>query len=195
MRPAALFLLAAVSGLGATAIRDVTIVDAVNGSLAPHMTVVWEGERISRIGPSATLYLSRDTTIIEGAGKFLIPGLWDMHVHLAVTNDNPLPKFLDWGVTGVRDMGSDYARVVAWRDAIEKGRAPGPHVIATGPPVDRLATPDEARQAFDKLYEMDVDFVNVSGGVSRDAYFALAEEARHERKPVAGEIPGTVTVT
>ncbi len=158
-----------------------------------------EGDRIKSIGRGPAL-----GTIVNGRGKFLIPGLWDMHVHLW-DQENRLPEFIAWGVTGVQDMGSDFARVSAWRDAIEKGRATGPRIVTPGPPVDGAPspepklpvlvarTPDEARKAFDKLWGMDVDFIKVLSGLSRDAYFALAEQARHWDMRMLGHVPTSVT--
>lgn len=102
-------------------------------------------------------------------------------------------------------MGSDFARTSAWRDAIETGKAIGPHILTSGPPVngspsddDKLPvlvarTPEEARNAFDQLWNMDVDFIKVLSGVPRDAYFALAEQARHWHMRLEGHVPTSVT--
>jgi predicted amidohydrolase YtcJ len=126
-----------------------------------------------------------------------------MHVHLYYKQY--LPLFVAFGVTGVQDMGSDFSKVSAWRDEIEKGIAVGPHIITSGPPVDGGASEDpklpllvarnadQARLAFDQLYKMDVDFIKVLSSLPRDAYFALAEMARHWDMRMAGHIPTNVT--
>jgi imidazolonepropionase-like amidohydrolase len=186
-----------------TAIQDVTVIDVASGTARPHMTVVIEEGKISRVGAAASIALPANTQIVAGKDKFLIPGLWDMHVHLYYKQY--LPLFVAYGVTGVQDMGSDFSKVSAWRDEIEKGAAVGPHIITSGSPVDGGAstdpklplivaqTADQARAAFDQLYKMDVDFIKVLSRLPRDAYFALAEMARHWDLRMVGHIPSAVT--
>ncbi len=175
------------------------MVDVASASIRPHQNVAIVGDRIQSVSSRSV-----PGTIVNGRGKFLIPGLWDMHVHLW-DKTNPLPRYVANGITGVQDMGSDFARTVQWRDAIEKGRAFGPHIITSGPPVDgvpspdeklpvlEVKTPDDARKAFDKLWDMDVDLVKVLSGLSRDAYFALAEQSRHWEIRMAGHVPTSIT--
>ena len=188
---------------GGTAIQDVTVIDVATGTARPHMTVVIEEGKISRVGAAASIPLPAGTQIVAGKDKFLIPGLWDMHVHLYYKQY--LPLFVAFGVTGVQDMGSDFSKVSEWRDEIEKRSAIGPHIITSGPPVDGGAsndpklpllvarTADQARAAFDQLYKMDVDFIKVLSRLPREAYFALAEQARHWDLRMVGHIPSTVT--
>jgi predicted amidohydrolase YtcJ len=128
-----------------------------------------------------------------------------MHVHLW-DKQNVLPQYLAHGITGVRDMGSDYARTRAWRRAIESGKAIGPHVVTCGPavngtpsdnpklPVDIIRDPEQARREFDRLDNMHVDFVKILSTLPRDAYFALAERARHWDLPFVGHLPNDVTI-
>ena len=188
---------------GGTAIQDVTVIDVAAGVARPHMTVVIDEGKISRVGGAASIALPAGTQIVSGKDKFLIPGLWDMHVHLYYKQY--LPLFVAYGVTGVEDMGSDFSKVSQWRDEIEKGSAIGPHILTSGPPVDGGAsndpklpllvarTADQARVAFDQLYKMDVDFIKVLSRLPRDAYFALAEQARHWDLRMVGHIPANVT--
>jgi imidazolonepropionase-like amidohydrolase len=182
------------------AIVDVTVVDILTAALHAHQTVVVSDDRILSVGARAPA----GARIVSGRGKFLIPGLWDMHVHLWYAQ-NQLPTFVAFGVTGVRDMGSDFKRTSAWRDAIEKGTAVGPHILTSGPPVDGHASDDdklpvvvaqnakEARVAFDQLWNMNVDFIKVLSGLSRESYLALAEQARHWHVPFEGHIPTEVS--
>jgi imidazolonepropionase-like amidohydrolase len=196
------FLFAALQLAAASiAVQDVTLIDVATGTARPHMTVVIDDGKISRVGTS--IQLSASTRVTSGKDKFLIPGLWDMHVHLYYKQY--LPLFVAYGITGVEDMGSDYSRTSAWRDEIEKGTAVGPHIITSGPPVDGSSSQDpklpvlvartgeQGRAAFDQLYKMDVDFIKVLSSLPREAYFALAEQARHWDMRVAGHIPTTVT--
>jgi len=185
------------------AIQDVTLIDVASGTARPHMTVVIDDGKISRVGIASSIQLPASTRIVAGKDKFLMPGLWDMHVHLYYKQY--LPLFVAFGITGVQDMGSDFSRVSAWRDEIEKGAAVGPHIITSGPPVDGgksedpklpllvARTADQARVAFDQLYKMDVDFIKVLSRLPREAYFALAEQARHWDLRMVGHIPTNVT--
>ena len=186
-----------------TAIQDVTLIDVASGTARPHMTVVIDDGKISRVGVATSIQLPATARIVSGKDKFLMPGLWDMHVHLYYKQY--LPLFVAFGVTGVQDMGSDFSKVSGWRDEIEKGIAVGPHIITSGPPVDGGAsddsklpvlvarTADQARQSFDQLYKMDVDFIKVLSRLPREAYFALAEQARHWDLRMVGHIPTNVT--
>jgi imidazolonepropionase-like amidohydrolase len=182
------------------AIVDVTVVDILTAALRTHQTVVISDDRITSIGTKAPAV----ARVVNGRGKFLIPGLWDMHVHLWYAQ-NQLPTFIAFGVTGVRDMGSDFKRTSAWRDAIEHGTAVGPHILTSGPPVDGRPSDNdklpvivaqnakEARAAFDTLWDMNVDFIKVLSGLSRESYLALAEQARHWHVPLEGHIPTAVS--
>jgi imidazolonepropionase-like amidohydrolase len=183
------------------AIQDVTVIDVASGTARPHMTVLVDEGRISRVGPS--IPPPSAARVVSGKNQFLIPGLWDMHVHLYYKQY--LPLFLAFGVTGVQDMGSDFSKVKVWRDEIEKGEISGPRIITSGPPVDggtsddpnlpllMARNADQARAAFDQLYKMDVDFIKVLSRLPRDAYFALAEQARHWDLRLVGHIPSSVT--
>lgn len=185
------------------AIQDVTVIDVASGTARPHMTVVIDEGKISRVGAASSIQISAATRVIAGKDKFLIPGLWDMHVHLYYKQY--LPLFLAFGVTGVQDMGSDFAKVKIWRDEIEKGSTIGPRIVTSGPPVDGGPSEDpklplivarnaeQGRQAFDQLYKMDVDFIKILSRLPRDAYFALAEQARHWDLRMVGHVPSNVT--
>lgn len=198
------FLIVSFSTKAATlAIRHVTLIDMTGGPVLEDRTVVVNGERIAQIGPAATTTIPKDAIVVDGAGKYLIPGLWDMHVHLW-HRENLLPLYAAFGITGVRDMGSDFERTKTWREKIETGKAIGPRIVTCGPvlssrdsgdeklPTIVVNTPRDARKAFDQLYDMDVDFIKVLS-IPRDAYFALAEQSRHWKVPFAGHVPQTVT--
>ncbi len=187
------------------AIRGVTIIDVVDGRAIQDSALLLRDGKIAYAGPVAGLRIPAGAKVVEGAGKFAIPGLWDMHVHLWESH-NMLPLYIAHGVTGVQDMGSNFERTKAWRKAIEEGKAVGPRIITSGPAVDGRASGEpklpvlvagtaiEARKAFDKLYDLDVDFVKVLSSVPRDAYFALAEQTRHWNLPLKGHVPDSVTV-
>jgi imidazolonepropionase-like amidohydrolase len=112
-------------------IRNVTVIDGTGAEPKTGMTVVVEHSRISAIGPVGSARYPSSARIIEGSGRYLIPGLWDMHVHLDDL-DGTLPLFIVNGVTTVRDMGSVLENTVAMRDKIEAGTLIGPRIKTSG---------------------------------------------------------------
>ncbi|HLJ51584.1 MAG TPA: amidohydrolase family protein [Bryobacteraceae bacterium] len=190
--------------LADTLIRNVTLIDMATGNESAHQSVLIHGDRIRAVG--ANLRAGPHVEVVNGVGKYLIPGLWDMHVHLWY-KENQLPQYVAWGITGVRDMGSDLAQVKRWRAEMQAGKFVGPHIETSGPPVDGgpsddpklpilvVQTPVEARNTYDDLEQKyNVDFVKVLSRLPRDAYFALLERARKWGLQVAGHVPESVTV-
>ncbi len=191
----------------ALVLTNVTVVDVRTGGLRPGMTVTIRGGRIASIaakGPGPDPVGQR----IDGSGKYLIPGLWDMHVHLAFGDWFPgareivLPLFVANGVTGVRDMGSDLAPVVGWRRAIGAGTLIGPRIVTSGPMLDgpkprfpssvAIATPADGRRAVRDLQKQGVDFIKLQSLIPRQAVFAIADEAKRRGMVVAGHVPDAV---
>src|SRR5262245_56460012 len=103
------------------AIADVTVIDVATGSLQRGVTVVAQGERIVGIGPR--MAVPRGATKVDGKGKFLIPGLWDMHTHHQGTGADCLDLFIAKGVVGTRDMGGDADFILPLRDRVKSGAA------------------------------------------------------------------------
>ncbi|HVT39139.1 MAG TPA: amidohydrolase family protein [Gemmatimonadaceae bacterium] len=165
-------------------------------------TVVVRGTHIVAVGPTPTTRAPIDARIIDGRGKFLVPGFWDMHVHtVAPGGRDVLPLYVANGVTGVRDMGSDWAEIVAMRRDVARGALVGPRIVASGPyleggdvPIAHLLvrTAGEARTAVDSLVRLGVDFVKVHGQLTRETYFAAARAARDRGLPFAGHVPRAV---
>jgi imidazolonepropionase-like amidohydrolase len=122
-------------------IEDVTVIDATGAPAQPHRTVVVRGNRIEGIYDDHRPGLS-DVVRIGGKGKFLIPGLWDMHVHMAFGDWFPhgkeitLPLFIANGITGVRDMGGELEVLQRWRKEISAGTLIGPRMVISGPMLD-----------------------------------------------------------
>src|SRR5512134_1480426 len=102
------FLLAAVLAASQApdlALTNVTVIDVATGARAPSSVVLISGNRISAVGASANIRIPANARRVDGGGRFVIPGLWDMHVHLSMIGRPALALFLANGVTGVRDMG------------------------------------------------------------------------------------------
>jgi len=176
----------------AVVIENVAVVDVASGAVRPHLTAVIEGERIVAIGPQGSVKVPSNARVVDGTGRYLSPGLWDMRVQLR-NPDSQLPAFLAFGVTGIRDPGGDYTQVAETRLEIQKGRAIGPRIVASGPAVGGNQTAQTARLAFDRLFSDSVDFIQVLPDLSREAYLALAEQARHWRLRLDGAVPADVS--
>jgi imidazolonepropionase-like amidohydrolase len=185
------------------AITHVTAIDCTGAAAKPNSTVVVTGSLISAVGPSETVKIPSGARIIDANGKFLIPGLWDMHVHLTDATEDAFPLLIMNGVTGVRDMGGDLAQIDRWRSEIDNGTRVGPHIIRAGPFVDgpkegvtnrlTVRTPAEARQAVHTLKAKGVDFIKVHNALPPEAFFALMDEAHKEHIPVAVHLPKKVS--
>jgi imidazolonepropionase-like amidohydrolase len=189
-------------GESSLALTHVTVIDGEASTPRRDQTVIIRGNRIVTVAPSRSARVPADARVVEGRGKFLIPGLWDMHVHTAVVGGrNVLALYVANGVTGVRDMAGDWATLTALRDDIAHGRLVGPHIMASGPyleggdvPIPHILarTPDEARAGVDSLVRLGVDFVKVHSQLTREAYFAIARRARERGIAFAGHVPRVV---
>src|SRR5580704_1900770 len=116
------------------AITDVTVIDVATGRLQNGVTVVTQGERIAGIAPRVTI--PRGATRVNGNGKFLIPGLWDMHSHHQGTGADCLDLFIAKGIVGTRDMGGDTDFILPLRERDKSGAVLGPEIVAAGPILD-----------------------------------------------------------
>jgi len=181
-------------------IKNVTIIDATGAAPRKNLDVAISSARISAI--QKKIKPPRDTQIIDGRGKFLIPGLWDMHIHLGPP-EIFFPLLIANGITGVREMftGIPIETIRAWRKRpdvpriVAPGFIDGPPMLWTGPaPPGAIAveTPEQARFAVHALAQSGVDFLKVYNSIPRDAYFALAAEARAIGIPFAGHVPEAV---
>src|SRR5687768_15746179 len=109
------------------AITDVAVIDVVTGTTRPKQTVLIAGNRITAVGSASRVRVPRGATTVNGSGKFLMPGMWDLHSHAVMFGPTSLKLFLAHGVTGVRDMGAErFAEAKAWRDSIAAGSMLGP---------------------------------------------------------------------
>jgi len=145
MRILVLFALAALTAFCQVpvAITHVTIINPGTSSVLANRTVVVNADRIVSVSDSsAKVPVPKNAHVIDGSGQYLIPGLWDMHVHSAFGDWFPggrdiiLPLFIANGVTGVRDMGGEAAVLMGWRKEIASGRIVGPRMVISGPMLD-----------------------------------------------------------
>src|SRR5215469_10683155 len=182
-------------------LTHVTIIDTTGAATKPDMTVVIIGDRIAEIGKSETIRPAKNADTVNAAGKFLIPGLWDMHVHWY--DKDYLPLFMANGVTGVRQMFGAPEHY-QWRKEIEAGQLVGPHMLIASPIVDgpkpvwpgsiAVSNASEGRQAVVEIKQSGSDFVKVYSLLSRDAYFAIADESKKQGIPFEGHVPDSISV-
>jgi imidazolonepropionase-like amidohydrolase len=191
------------------AITHVTLIDATGAAPQPDMTVFIADEQIAAIGRSASMSIPRSTRTVDGTGKFLMPGLVDMHAHLTGASEPSgsrefiLPLMLANGVTTVRDMGGYLESLVPLRHEIESGKLVAPRIFFAGPYLDgkppffqpSLVVTNAAEAAADihSLTSQGVDFIKVQSNLSRDAYFAIADICRREHLTLVGHVPDRVT--
>jgi len=188
-------------------ITHVTVIDATGAGPKPDMTVVVRAGRIAEI-ERASRKVRKDALVVDGRGKFLIPGLWDMHVHtnfgdwLRGGAEIILPLFVANGITGVRDMGGDLHQLLEWRKQIEAGTILGPRMLISGPMIDGapphfpasvpVTTAADGRKAVDDLKQGGADFIKVQSYIPRDAYFAVADESKKQGMIFVGHVPDAI---
>jgi hypothetical protein len=174
----------------------VTVVDVEQGKLVPTQRVVITGNRIQAMGDAGAVKIPKDAQVVDARGKYLIPGLWDMHTHPSMQQETDLfyPLFIVNGVTGIRDAGSDVPvdTLILWRREILAGTRVGPpRQLLSGPAIDegtsctRMAGEEhicvddaaDARHVVDSLKAAGADMLKTYG-LSPETYFAIAAEAR-----------------
>lgn len=196
------------------ALMHVTVIDGTGAPPKRDMTVIMVGYRIAEITKSGTVPNPRFARTIDATGSFLIPGLWDMHAHpddpelwpmkpAPPEKEKLLTLLIANGVTGIRDMGGDLKLLQEWRSRIGNGTLVGPHIQACGPLLDgpkpmwpgsvAISTPERGREAVRDLRRQRADFIKVYSLLPRDAYFAIADEAKKLKIPFAGHVPDSVT--
>lgn len=191
------------------AFTHVAVVDVTAGRVVPDMTVVVADGRISGIGKSGSLRVPNGARLSDEKGKFLIPGLWDMHVHwydvegVLLHSADYLPLFLTNGVTGVREMAGR-PMLHEWRKSINNGTLLAPRMVIAsnilegpspknGPESTIVRNESEARAAVRKSKAEGADFIKVYDTLSREAFFAIADESKKQGLPFAGHIAGAIT--
>lgn len=180
-------------------IRHATIVDVAGGTTVPDQAVVIGGKDILATGSDAEIARRFDSArTVNASGKFVMPGLWDMHVHfgggpeLIEENKALLPLYVAYGVTSVRDAAADLSdSVIRWRTKVAAGSLLGPAIYTSGPKLEgykplwkgtiEVGTPAEVDAALDRLQAMKVDFVKITDNTLKPETFAYAVKAAKQR--------------
>ena len=187
-----------------TAITDVTVIDVTRGASVAGQTVVIHGDRIVAVGASSRVTPPAGAQVLDGRGKFLIPGLWDFHVHATgpVFEDLFQPLLVANGVTAVRDMWGQIPAARAARAKVARGELVGPRSVVAGNIVDGtppiwpgstgVATPEDARRIVDSIAAAGGAFIKVYSRLDPEVYRAIAQHAKARGMSFAGHIPTLV---
>ena len=189
-------------GQQSIAITHVSVIDGDAPRPRTDQTVVIEGNRIVRVAKSGSVAVPAGARVVDGRGKFLVPGFWDMHVHTAISGGRDMmPLYVANGVTGVRDMAGDWDTLKTWRSEIGRGQLVGPRMIVSGPyleggdvPIPHVLARNaaEAAAGVDSLIALGVDFIKVHTQLDAETYFAIARRARERGVVFAGHVPRAV---
>jgi imidazolonepropionase-like amidohydrolase len=200
-----------------TAITGISVVDVVRGEIHSGQTVIIANGLIEATGPSGGVDIPAATVRIPGDGRYLMPGLWAMHVHLRSDRKAPairlveenaalLDLFLPNGIVGIREMGGDLAdEVVQWREEIRSGRRTGPRILTAGRKIDNeppfwsgslgVKTTDEAREAVRQVKQSGADFVKAYfNDGSPEVLRAVVDEAHKLNLRLTGHKPFNMSV-
>src|SRR5262245_11750854 len=197
------------------AIQNVTVIPGAGASPIENATILIRDDRIAAIGPAADTIIPTGARRIDGNGKFLIPGLIEMHAHLSKARASSLGLFIANGVTTLRDMGGDYEELLRWRREVQSGARLGPRILMAGPileatrnvermrkdppeariePFERVrvpvGSPAEARRIVAELVSREVDFLKIRTVQDRETYLALNKSANLHGIPLVGHVSG-----
>jgi DNA-binding Lrp family transcriptional regulator len=200
----------------ALVIENISIIDGVNPAVQPNRTIVIVGNRIKALGVKGEVSIPAKAKIINGKGKYLIPGLWDSHVHLS-DKKVFLPLFVANGVTSVREMGGDLQELKQMREQIANGQLLGPRIKTAGTIIESekwmkwvlditkkdgdtesyerlskrigISSPEHAKEVIKKLAESGVDLIKIRNSASPETFLAIEAEAKKYGLPVAAHAP------
>lgn len=191
-------------------ITNVSIIDVTTGKVTSNRLLALSGDTIKAVDDSKRVAKYKASRYFDGAGKYAMPGLWDMHIHLRGgdsligANKALLPLFLANGITTVRECGGDITpSVLAWRQQTASGQLAGPRIFTSGPKLDGpgggwpgslpVETPDQVSKALDSLQTLGVDFVKIyDSKISHDAYLEIIRQAKKRGMKVTGHMPFSV---
>jgi imidazolonepropionase-like amidohydrolase len=181
---------------GALAITGATLIDGNGGPAIVDAVVVIDGDRIAAAGPRDKVKVPRGAKVIDARGKFLLPGLWEMHAHFEQVEWGPI--YLAAGVTTVRDVGNEFEFITAVRDAIKAGRGLGPRLLlagivdgdgATALGVIRANTPEQARAVVNRYHAAGFQQIKIYSSIKLDILKVICDEAHRLGMTVTGHIP------
>ena len=197
-------------------VTDVTVVDTVNARTISHVDVVIIDDRISSVAPAGTNPVPDGATTVDGSGRFLMPGLWDMHAHLSRW-EYTAPLYVANGVTAIREMAGDFRdrdtgrmvgieRMREYQKQVASKDAFGPRIVAIGSGKVQTARTDDAagyyqprtvdagREVVRLVSRRGGDFIKTNNGLTRDVFFEMIDEANLQGVYLAGHLPDEVSM-
>lgn len=197
----------------ALAFTNVTVLSMAGTAPLTAQTVLVRNGRIAAMGPTDDVQVPAGTRVIDGTGRWLIPGLFDLHVHTSKSRASALGLYVAHGVTTVRDQGSEHAEVLRWRHEVRNGTRVGPRIIIAGPylesrrniermrrdppesriePFERariaIGSPEEARRVVDSLAGLELDHLKIRTVQDRETYLALGAAADGHGLKLTGHV-------
>jgi imidazolonepropionase-like amidohydrolase len=190
---------------GTVAIVNGDLFDSERGMMRPRQTVLVRGDRIVAVGPSDSVAVPQGATVIDAAGKTVMPGMWEMHGHMQLTSESTSgPMQLSYGITTVRDLASDLDVAVSERDRAQAGVIASPHMVLAGfmegpgkwagPTPVLVRTEDEARQWVARYDSLGYKQIKVYNLVHPDLIPTIAAEAHKRGMRLSGHIPRGLSV-
>lgn len=181
---------------GALVISGATLIDGNGGNPIPDSVVVIEGDKIISAGPRDHVVVPKRAKVIDARGKFILPGLWDMHAHFEQVEWGP--TYLAAGVTTVRDVGNEFEFITAVRDALRDGRGLGPRMLLAGL-IDgdsptawglvRASNAAEAEAAVKRYHDAGFQQIKIYSSVQPDVLAAICKAAHSAGMTVTGHVP------
>jgi cytosine/adenosine deaminase-related metal-dependent hydrolase len=181
---------------GSLAFVHANLFDASSATVVPHSTVVISGNKITAVGDDAQVTVPKDAQVIDAGNQTLMPGLWDMHVHLG-PNDGLL--HISCGVTSVRDLGNDIDELGKMRSRYENGTEIGPRVLMAGlidgrgpyagPTKVYADSEQEARESIDRFAELGYVQIKIYSSIKPELVPKIAAMAHAHGMRVSGHVP------
>ena len=192
------------------AICGATVIDTYTGA-KDIRDILIEGERVAAIGPVGSIEIPAETETVDARGRYLIPGLWDAHIHLTVwpeIEENISALLTAYGITSVRDMGAKLDNILAFRKKAMQKEALAPRIWFAGPFINsspvwatnknsisvEVDTQEEAFNLVDALAEAGVHLIKPYETLLPEAFEALVKRAKKHGLKVAGHAPMSLTL-
>ncbi|MGB4398468.1 MAG: amidohydrolase family protein [Daejeonella sp.] len=191
-------------------LENASVVNVTTGKIAYKRLIAISGDTIKAIDDTKKVKQYKADRYIDLSGKYVMPGLWDMHVHfrggdgLIQANKDLLPLFLSYGITTVRECGGDMTpSVMNWRKQITEGTLAGPRIFTSGPKIDgpkstwagslEVETPEQVTKALDSLQKINVDFVKIyESKISGQTFLDIITQAENRGLTTSGHMPYSV---
>jgi hypothetical protein len=187
------------------AIEGATLLDVHTGRQIENSVILVKNDRIKEVGDASNIVFPTDARVIDARGKWVIPGLFDMHVHGSSRKDVPVALYITNGITAIRDMGGNITSLRMTRQKIETGEKLGPRLFYTGnvldgspavaPPMSFIVdSPEEAKSAVELLISHGADSIKIYNNITEPVLDAVVKAARPAGKPVGGHVPKALSL-